>query len=276
MANAELGTKRVCPETGRKFYDLNKDPVVSPFTGKTYPLSFFDAIRSTSSRASKRNEEVEETEVAEETENEETVSLSEVEEDEVGAGGVRGADQGADVPGVADLVEHDHGERPVIGQRLQRGGRGVRVLGGQGADGDDALRGDERSRDAARPGGGRSGRDVGGRVSRAALAHHGAQDLLVDEAGRDARLAGEALELGVRVGGALGEVHLKGELGTVREEGAHGLRPLDAEASLLATRRAPGQRRHLPHPLGAGGGDRGLIRALGHRWTGSDVRPRGR
>ncbi|MGC1356232.1 MAG: TIGR02300 family protein, partial [Xanthobacteraceae bacterium] len=24
MAKAELGTKRVCPETGRKFYDLNK------------------------------------------------------------------------------------------------------------------------------------------------------------------------------------------------------------------------------------------------------------
>ena len=26
MAKPELGTKRVCPETGRKFYDLNKDP----------------------------------------------------------------------------------------------------------------------------------------------------------------------------------------------------------------------------------------------------------
>jgi len=34
VAKAELGTKRVCPETGRKFYDLNKDPVISPYTGK--------------------------------------------------------------------------------------------------------------------------------------------------------------------------------------------------------------------------------------------------
>ena len=42
MAKPELGTKRVCPETGRKFYDLNKDPIVSPYTGKTYPLSFFE------------------------------------------------------------------------------------------------------------------------------------------------------------------------------------------------------------------------------------------
>ncbi len=34
MAKPELGTKRICPDTGRKFYDLNKDPVISPYTGK--------------------------------------------------------------------------------------------------------------------------------------------------------------------------------------------------------------------------------------------------
>lgn len=38
MAKAELGTKRVCPDTGRKFYDLNKDPVISPYTGKIVPV----------------------------------------------------------------------------------------------------------------------------------------------------------------------------------------------------------------------------------------------
>ena len=38
MAKPELGTKRVCPETGRKFYDLNKDPVISPYTGKIVPV----------------------------------------------------------------------------------------------------------------------------------------------------------------------------------------------------------------------------------------------
>ena len=38
MAKPELGTKRVCPETGRKFYDLNKDPVISPYTGKVVPV----------------------------------------------------------------------------------------------------------------------------------------------------------------------------------------------------------------------------------------------
>ncbi len=38
MAKPELGTKRICPETGRKFYDLNKNPVISPYTGKVVPV----------------------------------------------------------------------------------------------------------------------------------------------------------------------------------------------------------------------------------------------
>ncbi|MBB4065874.1 TIGR02300 family protein [Gellertiella hungarica] len=42
MAKAELGTKRTCPDTGKKFYDLNRDPVVSPYTGKSWPLSYFE------------------------------------------------------------------------------------------------------------------------------------------------------------------------------------------------------------------------------------------
>jgi uncharacterized protein (TIGR02300 family) len=38
VAKTELGTKRVCPETGRKFYDLGKTPVISPYTGKVVPI----------------------------------------------------------------------------------------------------------------------------------------------------------------------------------------------------------------------------------------------
>jgi uncharacterized protein (TIGR02300 family) len=38
VAKTELGTKRVCPETGRKFYDLGKSPVISPYTGKVVPI----------------------------------------------------------------------------------------------------------------------------------------------------------------------------------------------------------------------------------------------
>lgn len=39
MAKSELGTKRVCPDTGRKFYDLGKTPVISPYTGKVVPIA---------------------------------------------------------------------------------------------------------------------------------------------------------------------------------------------------------------------------------------------
>lgn len=35
MPNEEWGTKRLCPTTGKRFYDLNKNPIVSPYTGET-------------------------------------------------------------------------------------------------------------------------------------------------------------------------------------------------------------------------------------------------
>ncbi|WP_372890356.1 TIGR02300 family protein [Rhodosalinus sp.] len=34
MPKEEWGTKRLCPTTGKRFYDLNRDPVVSPYTGE--------------------------------------------------------------------------------------------------------------------------------------------------------------------------------------------------------------------------------------------------
>ncbi|MGI3170048.1 TIGR02300 family protein [Pseudooceanicola sp. C21-150M6] len=34
MPKEEWGTKRVCPTTGKRFYDLNQSPIVSPYTGE--------------------------------------------------------------------------------------------------------------------------------------------------------------------------------------------------------------------------------------------------
>ena len=34
MSKDKLGKKRICPTTGKKFYDLNKDPIISPYTGE--------------------------------------------------------------------------------------------------------------------------------------------------------------------------------------------------------------------------------------------------
>lgn len=84
MAKPELGTKRVCPETGRKFYDLNRDPIVSPYTGKSYPLSFFED--TSSAKVAEKEEEEEVAEVDAENADAEMVSLEEADEETSGGG----------------------------------------------------------------------------------------------------------------------------------------------------------------------------------------------
>ncbi|MDE0968948.1 MAG: TIGR02300 family protein [Octadecabacter sp.] len=34
MPKEEWGTKRLCPTTGKRFYDLNADPIISPYSGE--------------------------------------------------------------------------------------------------------------------------------------------------------------------------------------------------------------------------------------------------
>ena len=38
MPKEEWGVKRVCPTTGKRFYDLNKSPIVSPYTSEVVEL----------------------------------------------------------------------------------------------------------------------------------------------------------------------------------------------------------------------------------------------
>jgi uncharacterized protein (TIGR02300 family) len=38
MPNPEWGTKRICPTTGKRFYDLNKTPIISPYTGEVVDI----------------------------------------------------------------------------------------------------------------------------------------------------------------------------------------------------------------------------------------------
>ncbi|MGR3662246.1 MAG: TIGR02300 family protein [Paracoccaceae bacterium] len=38
MPKEEWGVKRICPTTGRRFYDLGKTPIISPYTGETVVL----------------------------------------------------------------------------------------------------------------------------------------------------------------------------------------------------------------------------------------------
>ncbi len=38
MPKEDWGTKRICPTTGKRFYDLNRSPVVSPYTGEVVDI----------------------------------------------------------------------------------------------------------------------------------------------------------------------------------------------------------------------------------------------
>ena len=91
MAKPELGTKRIAPETGKKFYDLNRDPIVSPYTGKSYPLSFFEETSAAAVLEKDEDEDVNEVD----TENTEVelVSLEDADEDASG---------GDDLPDLGD------------------------------------------------------------------------------------------------------------------------------------------------------------------------------
>ncbi len=53
MSKEEWGVKRVCPTTGKRFYDLNKDPIVSPYTGEVVTLDTGKGARSLVSEKAK-------------------------------------------------------------------------------------------------------------------------------------------------------------------------------------------------------------------------------
>jgi uncharacterized protein (TIGR02300 family) len=101
VAKPELGTKRIDPETGRKFYDLNKDPIVSPYTGKSYPRSYFES----ESDNVEEEEEVESKELDSEEGDAEMVSLEDADEEASG-----GSDEKVDLGDGDDDEDVDIGD----------------------------------------------------------------------------------------------------------------------------------------------------------------------
>ncbi|WJR78331.1 TIGR02300 family protein [Bradyrhizobium sp. NP1] len=80
MAKADLGTKRICPTTGKKFYDLNKNPVISPYTGEVVPIA---PVAPPRTRADTRAPAAAPADAVPETvESEELVSLEEADAEE--------------------------------------------------------------------------------------------------------------------------------------------------------------------------------------------------
>ncbi len=62
MAKPELGTKRVCPSCGTKYYDLMRSPIVCPNCGTIYELSAREKALSARSVEDEEEEEIEEEE----------------------------------------------------------------------------------------------------------------------------------------------------------------------------------------------------------------------
>lgn len=124
VAKPELGTKRVDPETGKKFYDLNRDPIVSPYTGQSYPRSFFESgpLRARPATARDVEEEDQEEEVADSAE---FISLEEADNE--------GAEGGAVETGVEEEdvgIGEDEGD-VFIEEEEEEGGDDVTdIIGG--------------------------------------------------------------------------------------------------------------------------------------------------
>jgi uncharacterized protein (TIGR02300 family) len=59
VARPELGTKRVCPTTGKKFYDLGRDPIVSPYSGEAWPRTAFEPFVKGPARNDDEDEDAE-------------------------------------------------------------------------------------------------------------------------------------------------------------------------------------------------------------------------
>ncbi|WP_449410356.1 TIGR02300 family protein [Methylobacterium komagatae] len=101
MPRPELGNKLTCPTTGRKFYDLGRSPVVSPYSGEIVPIAAAVTSRGRYAApvAARREEPADE---EDEQEGPELVSLDEVEDD--------GKDGDSDAEGDDALVIEDDGD----------------------------------------------------------------------------------------------------------------------------------------------------------------------
>jgi uncharacterized protein (TIGR02300 family) len=124
VAKADLGTKRICPTTGKKFYDLNKNPVISPYTGEVVPIAPVAPPRGRSD-ARAANEDAPEA-----AETEDMVSLEEADaeentgkvktttpesEDDIEVDDTLGDDDDDDSTFIADEEEGDEDVTDIIG-----------------------------------------------------------------------------------------------------------------------------------------------------------------
>jgi uncharacterized protein (TIGR02300 family) len=129
VAKPELGTKRVCPVTGRKFYDLNKNPVISPYTGEVVPIAPVMASRG---RPEAKVAQAEEAELEPAEAGAEFVSLEDADAEATG--------KKSDLPDTVDddiEVEDDGGDDDTFIEEDEEGDDDVTDIIGDGIEKDE-------------------------------------------------------------------------------------------------------------------------------------------
>ncbi len=134
MAKPDLGTKRICPTTGKKFYDLNKNPVISPYTGEVVPIATAapPRARGEANRGTPATTEA----VAEPREAEETVSLEEADA-EANTGKVKAAlPESEDDIEIDETIEGDDDDSTFIADEEEGEEDVTDIIGDVGGDED--------------------------------------------------------------------------------------------------------------------------------------------
>ncbi|MEJ1157430.1 TIGR02300 family protein [Prosthecomicrobium sp. N25] len=100
MAKPELGTKRLCPNCGTKYYDLNRDPILCPKCGTAFTLA------AATMRVKAAPVEEEEEDEVEETSTVEIIPLEEADAEAGAAEEVPGIED-EELPAIEDDIEDD-------------------------------------------------------------------------------------------------------------------------------------------------------------------------
>ncbi len=96
MTKAELGTKRLCPNCGARYYDLNHEPILCPRCGTQFEVAVTRARPQTAAKPAKAVVEEE----ADDLVAAELVSLEEADEEAADSGAVK-------VPGEEEIEGDD-------------------------------------------------------------------------------------------------------------------------------------------------------------------------
>jgi len=114
VTKAELGTKRLCPNCGARYYDLNHAPILCPRCGTEFEVAVARARPQTASKAPKPEPEEE----VEEAVSVELVSLEEADDEATESGAVKAPGEEEEVEGDDDdtfLAEEEEDDEEDVG-----------------------------------------------------------------------------------------------------------------------------------------------------------------